>query len=131
MKAITTIVTLIIALALTACGSGSSNKNKLVHPETRANGSYAIHAYLLDGDCPNPPSFELIIRDNAVYENEITGPFEITGELLKDFDIKALATLDDGTLVEINASLINFQSISGDWHLLDGSCHGYLEGQRI
>ena len=120
---------ILICFSLLACNSGS--KNKLTYNETRANGHYWIETFTLQGDCPNPPAFELIIWNNTIYENQESATFDLTGQLLKNFEFEAVAILDDGVLIDINGALLDFENIHADWQLMDETCNGYMTGQRI
>jgi|SRR5688572_908667 len=127
---ITTIITIaMLCFSLLACGHDQNKKPKTVYSD--ANGHYLIEPFTLEGECGDLNAFEIVVWQNEIYDSPANSDLMIEGDLIDGQIIQAFAAADDGTIASFTANLEDNQFITGDWELLDGTCSGYLTGQRL
>lgn len=127
---ITTIITIaMFCFSLLACGHDQNKRAKTVY--SQANGHYLIEPFTLEGECANPSAFEIVVWQNEIYDSPANSDLMIEGDLINGEIIQAFAAADDGTIASFTANLEDNQFITGDWELLDGTCSGYLTGERL
>lgn len=129
MKITTMITVLMFCFSLLACGHDQNKKQKTVY--SQANGHYLIEPFTLEGECGNPEPFEIVVWQNEIYDSPANSELMIEGDLIEGQIIQAFAAADDGTIASFTANLEDNQFITGDWELLDGTCSGYLTGERL